>query len=194
MRRAQDRARSARSRKNGARSATIESRSILRAARDARNENVPAKRAHFFYWNFINLFNMCETKISKVWHRKGIYGQTRQIISKTKKETYIGTSVFDYSHIMLILCFGSVWSNNKLFHKFVMLLGWFLHLRWFIRVEKFWIFYSRFESLYIQIDHASLKLNFFKKLVVKIYISLKKCFWVKIIDLLISYLTCYFFP
>ena len=39
MRRAQDRARSARSRKFGARSATIKS----------RDENVPAKRADFFY-------------------------------------------------------------------------------------------------------------------------------------------------
>ena len=55
MRRAQDRARSARSRKNGARSATTESRSNLRAkraAREARDENVPAKRADFF--NFIS--------------------------------------------------------------------------------------------------------------------------------------------
>ena len=50
MRRAQDRARSARSRKNGARSATIESRALgaLKLARKARNENVPAKRADFF--------------------------------------------------------------------------------------------------------------------------------------------------
>ena len=50
MRRAQDRARSARSRKNGARSATIESRVLgaLKLAREARDENVPAKRADFF--------------------------------------------------------------------------------------------------------------------------------------------------
>ena len=54
MRRAQDRARSARSRKNGARSATIESRALgaLKLAseaswREARYENVPAKRADF---------------------------------------------------------------------------------------------------------------------------------------------------
>ena len=47
MRRAQDRARSARSRKNGARSATIESRA-LSALKLARDENVPAKRADFF--------------------------------------------------------------------------------------------------------------------------------------------------
>ena len=49
MRRAQDRARRARSRKNGARSATIESRALgaLKLAREARDENVPAKRAHF---------------------------------------------------------------------------------------------------------------------------------------------------
>ena len=60
MRRAQDRAQSARSRKNGARSATfknsgarsatIESRALgaLKLASEARNENVPAKRADFF--------------------------------------------------------------------------------------------------------------------------------------------------
>ena len=50
MRRAQDRARSARSRKNGARSATIKSRApgALKLARAARDENVPVKRADFF--------------------------------------------------------------------------------------------------------------------------------------------------
>ena len=48
MRRAQDRARSARSRKNGARSATIKSRA-LGALKLARDENVPAKRADFLY-------------------------------------------------------------------------------------------------------------------------------------------------
>ena len=49
MRRAQDRARSARSRKNGARSATIKSRALgaLKLASEARDENVPAKRADF---------------------------------------------------------------------------------------------------------------------------------------------------
>ena len=49
MQRAQDRARSARSRKNGARSATIKSRVLgaLNLAREARDENVPAKRADF---------------------------------------------------------------------------------------------------------------------------------------------------
>ena len=59
MRRAQDRARSAKSRKNGARSATIEyygarsatieSRALgaLKLASEARDENVPAKRADF---------------------------------------------------------------------------------------------------------------------------------------------------
>ena len=51
MRRAQDRARSARFRKNGARSATIELRALgaLKLASEARNENVPAKRADFFH-------------------------------------------------------------------------------------------------------------------------------------------------
>ena len=50
MLRAQDRARSARSRMNGARSATIKSRAIgaLKLASEARDENVPAKRADFF--------------------------------------------------------------------------------------------------------------------------------------------------
>ena len=60
MRRAQDQARSARSRKNrarsvtfknsGTRSATIESRALgaLKLASEARVENVPAKRADFF--------------------------------------------------------------------------------------------------------------------------------------------------
>ena len=52
MRRAQDRARSARSRKNGARSATIKSRALgaLKLASEACNENVPAKRADFFLY------------------------------------------------------------------------------------------------------------------------------------------------
>ena len=36
-----------------------------------------------------------ETKMRKVWHREAICGQTRQIISKTKKEAYIETLVFD---------------------------------------------------------------------------------------------------
>ena len=51
MRRTQDRARSARSRMNEARSATIESRALgaPRLAREARDENVPAKRADVFY-------------------------------------------------------------------------------------------------------------------------------------------------
>ena len=58
MRRAQDRARSARSRKNGARSATIESRALgaLKLAREAGNENVPAKRADFFLFISLNNF------------------------------------------------------------------------------------------------------------------------------------------
>ena len=52
MRRAQDRARSARSRKNGARSAAIASRALgaLKLAREARDENVPAKRADFLFF------------------------------------------------------------------------------------------------------------------------------------------------
>ena len=51
MQRAQDRARSARSRKNGARSATIKSRVLgaLKLASEARDENVPAKRAYFLF-------------------------------------------------------------------------------------------------------------------------------------------------
>ena len=57
MRRAQDRARSARSRKIGARSATIKSRALgaLKLASEARDENVPAKRADFLisFYNFI---------------------------------------------------------------------------------------------------------------------------------------------
>ena len=53
MRRAQDRARSVRFRKNGARSATIESRALgaLKLASEARNENVPAKRADFCFFS-----------------------------------------------------------------------------------------------------------------------------------------------
>ena len=48
MRRAQDRALSARSKKNGARSATIKSRAsgVLKFASD---ENVPARRADFLF-------------------------------------------------------------------------------------------------------------------------------------------------
>ena len=56
MRRAQDRARSARSRKNGARCATIESRA-LGALKLARDENVPAKRADFFKLHLTLFFN-----------------------------------------------------------------------------------------------------------------------------------------
>ena len=54
MRRAQDRARSATFKNSGARSATIELRALgaHKLARKARNENVPAKRADFFYWLF----------------------------------------------------------------------------------------------------------------------------------------------
>ena len=51
MRRAQDRSRSARSRKNGPRTATIESRALgaLKLASETRDENVPATRADFFH-------------------------------------------------------------------------------------------------------------------------------------------------
>ena len=51
MRRAQDRARSARSRNIGARSATIKSRALgaLKLASEARDDNVPAKRADFLF-------------------------------------------------------------------------------------------------------------------------------------------------
>ena len=51
MRRAQDRARSATIEYYGARSATIKSRALgaLKLAREARDENVPAKRADFFF-------------------------------------------------------------------------------------------------------------------------------------------------
>ena len=51
MRRAQDRARSARARKIGARSATIKSRALgaLKLASEARDENVPAMRVDFFF-------------------------------------------------------------------------------------------------------------------------------------------------
>ena len=61
MRRAQDRARSARCRKNGARSATIKSRALgaLKLASESRDENVPAKRADFFV--YINV-TLIETK------------------------------------------------------------------------------------------------------------------------------------
>ena len=44
-----------------------------------------------------------ETKISKVWSPESIYGQTRQIISKTYREELKLTSVFDCSHIVLHL-------------------------------------------------------------------------------------------
>ena len=42
-----------------------------------------------------------ETKIFKVWRREAIYGQTRQIISKTYREEWKLTSVFGSSHIVL---------------------------------------------------------------------------------------------
>ena len=94
MRRAQDRARSARSWKNGARSATfknsgarsatieyygarsatIESRALgaLKLASEARDENVPAKRTDFsycFWWSIIVYFvssveSACESRLT----------------------------------------------------------------------------------------------------------------------------------
>ena len=71
MRRAQDRARSARSRKNGARSATIESRALgaLKLASEARNENVPAKRADFF----IYLNTQIKSNIHRKFNRTFLY-------------------------------------------------------------------------------------------------------------------------
>ena len=53
MQRAQDRARSATFKNSGAPCATIESRALgaLKLASEARNENVPAKRADFFSLN-----------------------------------------------------------------------------------------------------------------------------------------------
>ena len=56
MRRAQDRARSATFKNSGARSATIELRALgaLKLASEARDENVPAKRADFL--NLISVF------------------------------------------------------------------------------------------------------------------------------------------
>ena len=77
MRRAQDRARSARSRKNGARSAMIESRA-LGALKLASDENVPAKRADFFHYFFeIILYSKFEfyeniNKIIKIKKNKKI--------------------------------------------------------------------------------------------------------------------------
>ena len=64
MRRAQDRARNARSRRNGARSATIESRALgaLKLARKARDENVPAKRADFLFSFSFSFGHNCEKK------------------------------------------------------------------------------------------------------------------------------------
>ena len=52
MRRAQDRARSATFKNSGARRSNRapQARSNLRAAREVRDENVPAKRADFFYY------------------------------------------------------------------------------------------------------------------------------------------------
>ena len=52
MRRAQERARSATFKNSAARSATIESRALgaLKLASEARDENVPAKRADFFIY------------------------------------------------------------------------------------------------------------------------------------------------
>ena len=60
MRRAQDRARSATIEYHGARSATIKSRAqgALKLASEARDENVPAKRADFFIYNRINYKNL----------------------------------------------------------------------------------------------------------------------------------------
>ena len=75
MQRAQDRARSARSRKNGARSATIESRALgaLKLASEGRDENVPAKRADFFKYIFCNYKNLRVDRSSVVpyfWSHK----------------------------------------------------------------------------------------------------------------------------
>ena len=64
MRRAQDRARSARSRGNGTRSATIESRALgaLKLAREARDENVPARRADFLHSNHMKRYRFSVKK------------------------------------------------------------------------------------------------------------------------------------
>ena len=64
MRRAQDQARSARSRKNGARSALIESRA-LGALKLASDENVPAKRADFFYLSCVKAYGIVELYIDQ---------------------------------------------------------------------------------------------------------------------------------
>ena len=42
-----------------------------------------------------------ETKISKVWPCQAIYRKTRWINLKTKKDTNMGTSVIDCSHMVL---------------------------------------------------------------------------------------------
>ena len=83
MRRAQDRARCARFRKNGARSATIKSRAIgaLKLAREARDENVPAnKRADFFLYSLFKISWIENFSLSnKEWltfHLKKIREQT----------------------------------------------------------------------------------------------------------------------
>ena len=88
MRRAQDRAQSARSRKNGARSATfknsgarsatIESRALsaLKLASEARDENVPAKRADFFIYNchlmYFTFFNPSKVTLLRLLYLKSM--------------------------------------------------------------------------------------------------------------------------
>ena len=86
MRRAQDRARSARSRKNGARSAMIESRALgaLKLAREARNENVPAKRADFF----------CFSNETFCLNNQNLIDLAKCIVSATKEFCCINTNKF----------------------------------------------------------------------------------------------------
>ena len=48
-------------------------------------------------------FFTAKKKNFQVWQKQAIYGETRQIISKTKIETCLKTLVFDCSHIELHL-------------------------------------------------------------------------------------------
>ena len=102
MRRAQDRARSTRSRKIGARSAMIKSRALgaLKLAREARDENVPAKRADFLYVNqdilLLIVISIAFNYWNMIYSRKDIaeyfcwFKNSRQISCKKQIIYYCG--------------------------------------------------------------------------------------------------------
>ena len=94
MWRAQDRARSARSRKNGARRSNRApyARSNLLTKRAARHENVPAKRADFFCYHTQKKVSLIQKKFwtKQIWNfQKGIQSELMQTIPIPVSENFL---------------------------------------------------------------------------------------------------------